>query len=141
MTPRRACTQDLPLLLTLVAEFCELDQHVFDEERVASSLWPLLDNDEHGVVYIVEPDEGYLIVTWGYSLESAGREGLIDEIYLRRRGEGLGAAVMTWLFDEMRRRGIARMFLETETHNDRARRFYAQHDFEADDSIWMSRTL
>ena len=141
MTPRRARAQDLPLLLTLVAEFCALDQHPFDSDRVAFSLSPLLDNDEHGVVYIVEPDTGYLIVTWGYSLESGGREGLIDEIYLRRRGEGIGASVMTWLFEEMRRRGIVRMFLETESHNDRARHFYAQHDFEADDSIWMSRTL
>jgi len=33
------------------------------------------------------------------------------------------------------------MFLETETHNERARRFYSRQGFEADDSIWMSRDL
>jgi hypothetical protein len=34
-----------------------------------------------------------------------------------------------------------KMFLETERHNDRARTFYARQGFDADDSIWMSRSL
>lgn len=32
---------------------------------------------------IGEPPLGYAIVTWGYSLESGGREALLDEIYLK----------------------------------------------------------
>jgi ribosomal protein S18 acetylase RimI-like enzyme len=33
------------------------------------------------------------------------------------------------------------MFLETETGNDGARRFYRSLGFDEEDSIWMSRTL
>lgn len=33
------------------------------------------------------------------------------------------------------------MFLETESPNEGARRFYRRHGFEADDSTWMSREL
>ena len=77
------------------------------------------------------------MITWG-CLESAD-EALIDEIYLRQRGQGVGTKVMRALFEHLRGR-IVKMFLETERHNARARTFYARQGFEADDSIWMSIT-
>ena len=138
---RRARVADLPLVLELVAEFCMTDHHTFDADRVACALIPLLESDDHGVVYLIDNAQGYLVVTWGYSLESGGREALIDEIYLRRRGEGMGSTVMNALFEEMAARGVVKMFLETETHNTRVRGFYARNGFAADDSIWMSRDI
>ncbi len=84
---------------------------------------------------------GYTILTWGYSLESGGREALIDEIFLRQRNMGIGTQVMPLLLEALRAQGIVKIFLETETHNTRARRFYARSGFIADDSIWMSRPL
>ena len=138
---KRAETQHLPLLLTLVEAFCALDQHPYEPAPVESALRPLLEHDDFGVVYLVNDDQGYVVITWGYSLESGGREGLVDEIYLRQRGQGVGTQVMQALFEDLRRRGIVKMFLETERHNARARKFYARQGFEADDSIWMSRPL
>jgi len=138
---QRARMEHLPLMLTLVSEFCVTDQHTFDPDRVTRALVPLLEDDAHGVVYLVDNEQGYVVITWGYSLESGGREALIDEIYLRRRGEGRGGKVMDALFDDMAARGVVKMFLETETHNRRARRFYARHGFDEDDSIWMSRQI
>ena len=128
-------------MLTLVLEFCVTDQHTFDPDRVTRALVPLLEDDAHGVVYLADNEQGYVVITWGYSLESGGREALIDEIYLRRRGEGRGGKVMDALFVEMAARGVVKMFLETETHNHRARRFYARQGFDEDDSIWMSRQI
>ena len=137
----RALVSDLPLILELVEEFCAIDKHAFDADRVARALLPLLEHDEHGVVFLTDNARGYLVITWGYSLESGGREALVDEIYLRRRGAGIGAKVMSALFADMADRGVVKMFLETETHNARARRFYARQGFEEDDSIWMSRNI
>jgi ribosomal protein S18 acetylase RimI-like enzyme len=133
--------EHLPLMLTLVSEFCVTDQHTFDPDRVTRALVPLLEDDAHGVVYLADNEQGYVVITWGYSLESGGREALIDEIYLRRRGEGRGGKVMDALFVEMAAQGVVKMFLETETHNHRARRFYARQGFDEDDSIWMSRQI
>lgn len=138
---KRAEIQHLPLLLTLVEAFCALDQHPCEPARVESALRPLLEHDDFGVLYLVNDDKGYVVITWGYSLESCGREGLVDEIYLRQRGQGVGTQVMQALFEDLRRRGIVKMFLETERHNARPRTFYARQGFEADDSIWMSRPL
>jgi len=138
---KRAEIQHLPLLLTLVEAFCALDQHPYVPARVKSALRPLLEHDDFGVVYLVNDDQGYVVITWGYSLESGGREALVDEIYLCQRGLGVGTQVMQALFEDLRGRGIVKMFLETERHNARARTFYARQGFEADASIWMSRSL
>jgi GNAT superfamily N-acetyltransferase len=142
----RAVPEDLPVLLPLVADFCGLDHHPYDESRVTHALAPLLADDTFGQVWLVRPPAGgppvgYAVVTWGYSLESGGREALLDEIFVRERSRGIGAAALGELLDACRAQGIRRMFLETEAHNTRVRRFYARHGFDVEDSIWMSATL
>jgi len=139
---RRAGPQDLALLLPLIEAFCAVDGHPFDAARVTRAIGPLLDSDEFGVVWLVgEPPAGYAILTWNYSLESGGRDALLDEIYLAERGSGLGSTVMQAIYADLMRRGIYRVFLETEVHNDRARRFYARNGFQVEDSVWMSVDL
>jgi GNAT superfamily N-acetyltransferase len=139
---RRGRLDDLDLLAKFSAEFNEVDGHDHDEARVRAALTPLLRNDELGIVYLFgEPPNGYAVVTWGYSIESGGRDALLDEIYLRPRGQGLGCAAFEEVLDDLRRRGIPRIFLETERPNTKVRTFYARHGFEEDDSIWMSRKL
>ena len=138
---RRATSQDQPLLMELIAEFCHTDGHPFDAQRIAGALQPLLDNDQYGAVYVIPPDRGYAVLTWGYSLESGGREALIDELFVRERGQGIGSRVLAQLRDEARLRGIKKIFLETEKPNTAARRFYQRAGFTEDDSIWLSDTL
>ncbi len=155
-TLRRAHEADYPTLLGLIKAFYQVDQHSFEPERIAKALPPLLAHDEFGIVYLIEFETnssskqteiasysllGYVILTWGYSLESGGREALIDEIFLLDRNNGVGTQIMPLLFEALRSQGIVKIFLETETHNARARRFYARSGFFADDSIWMSRPL
>jgi ribosomal protein S18 acetylase RimI-like enzyme len=138
----RARPDDLDLLATLSAEFNDVDQHVHDESRVRAALSPLLADDLLGVVYLIgKPPEGYAVVTWGYSIESGGRDALVDEIYVRSRGEGVGGAAFTEILDDLRQRGLTRVFLETERANTRVRSFYRRQGFTEDDSIWMSREI
>ena len=139
---RRAWLEDLDILAILSAEFNKIDGHHHDDLRVRAALTPLLQDDALGVVYLIgEPRSGYAVVTWGYSIESGGRDALLDEIYVRSRGEGIGGEAFEEILDDLRTRGISRMFLETERPNDTVRRFYARHGFMEDDSIWMSRQL
>jgi len=138
----RAGMGDLPLLLELIREFYAVDHHGYDEARLRACLPPLLEGDEHGVIWMIgKPAQGYAVIAWGYSLESGGRDALIDEIYLRSRNAGLGTAALRAIIDDCRARGLRRMFLETESHNAQVRRFYARAGFEQDDSVWMSRSL
>jgi GNAT superfamily N-acetyltransferase len=139
---RRATAADLETLLPLVAEFCVIDEHPYDEARVRRALGPLLADDTHGVVWLIgDPPGGYAVLTWSYSLESGGRDALLDEIFLRERGQGLGSAALAAIYDDLRARGITRIFLETEDHNERARRFYARNGFAVEPSTWMVADL
>ncbi len=140
-TIRRAGADDRAVLLELIAEFCAVDRHEFDPVRVGNGLGPLLDDDRHGQVWIVDDDRGrpagYAIVTWSWSIESGGRDALLDEIYVRKRGKGSGAVLLDHAKKEARRAGAAVMALETEAHNHDARRFYTRHGFATEDSVWM----
>jgi GNAT superfamily N-acetyltransferase len=135
---RRAGMNDLDALVAMHRTFCELDQHPFDEQRALVAFTGLLTDDDRGVVWIVDRPAAYAVVTWGWSIEAGGLEAVLDEVFVSEPGVGTGGRLIDHLVDDGRRRGLARIFLETESHNTRARRLYTRHGFVEDDSIWMS---
>ncbi|MFG2875561.1 GNAT family N-acetyltransferase [Streptomyces sp. NPDC048337] len=141
---RRARSGDLEALLPLVRAFCTADGHPNDESRITRGLRPLLVDDSLGQVWLAEDEGvpvGYAVVTWGWSLEAGGREGLLDEIFVRVQGKGWGTSLLAHATERARAAGCTTMFLETEAHNSRARGFYARHGFAQEDSVWMSAKL
>ncbi|MEU6155432.1 GNAT family N-acetyltransferase [Actinosynnema sp. NPDC047251] len=139
MLIRRASTSDLPTVLPLLREFYEVDGHDYDEAVLTAALGPLLADDAFGQVWLF--DTGYAVLTWGYSLESGGRDALLDEFFVRNRGGGVGGKVIEDLAQACREAGARRMILETEAPNDAARRFYGRHGFVPEASTWMMRDL
>lgn len=164
---RRARPGDVEVLLGLVAEYCAADSHTFDAERIRAALEPLLVDDTHGQVWVHLADapadvpadagvatgvasgagtgagvlDGYVVVTWSWSLESGGAECLIDELFVRHRRRGHGRALVEQALTAARARGCRVAFLETEAHNEDARTFYAALGFAREASVWLSRPL
>jgi GNAT superfamily N-acetyltransferase len=143
---RRGRREDADALLELIAEFYAIDKHAYDRGRVVQALMPLLADDAAGQVWVLaSPDQpalaGYAIVTWSYSLESGGRDCILDEIYVRDRGGGLGSVLLRAALQAAAEAGAAAMFLETEAHNVRVRAFYRRHGFAPEDSVWMRTDL
>jgi GNAT superfamily N-acetyltransferase len=135
---RRAVPSDLDTLVDLHRAFCDVDGHPFDMQRARAAFGPLLDDDTYGAVWIVDTPRAYAVVTWGWSIEAGGAEAVLDELFAAQRGEGVGSALVRRVLADGRRRGLARIFLETEAHNERVRGFYERHGFGVDDSIWLS---
>lgn len=138
---RSGTVDDVTELISFVAEYCEIEGRAFDHDSTRRALVPLLTDDRHGSVWIIEygsAPAGYACVTWGYSLEAGGPEALFDELYVRRRGVGIGTTGMALVLDEVRRLGFTRVFLETEAQNSRGRRIYERLGFVVEDSVWMS---
>jgi len=157
-TVRRARANDLDQLVVLHRRFCAADGHPFEARRAQRAFTPLLDDDERGVVLLVETTagapshpaahtaahtaaRGYAVLTWGWSIEAGGAEGLLDEIFVDEPGRGTGSLLLRHVVDHGARRGVTRIVLETERSNERGRALYARHGFVADDSIWMSLDL
>lgn len=136
MDVRRAGPTDLDQLVALHTRFCAVDGHPFDDARARHGFGPLLVDDRHGVVWLTEA--GYAVVTWGWSIEAGGAEAVLDEVFVDDRGNGVGSALIEHVLADCRARGLARVFLETEAHNERVRALYARHGFRIDDSIWMT---
>lgn len=144
MVITRARATHLEALIDLSRCYCEHDRHAFDEDRTRAGLSPLLESDRHGVVWLIGPESepaGYAVVTWGWSVEGGGPEALLDEVYVHHRGRGLGSAAVAAILDDCRDRGMLRVFLETEAHNERARRLYTRLGFVTEASVWMSKDL
>lgn len=138
---RRAVPGDLPGLLRLIDEFCEIDHHPYDEAHVRRGLEPLLEDDALGQVWVAVSEldlRGYAVLTWGWGLETGGREGLLDECYVADRGNGIGSQLLTRVLAEAGAAGCLTVFLETERPNEAARRFYRRHGFSREESVWMS---
>jgi GNAT superfamily N-acetyltransferase len=144
VTIRRATTADLDGLLDLIQEFYLVDQHDYARDHVVPALTPLLADDALGQVWVIEEGAvltGYAMVTWSWSVESGGRDCILDEIYVRRTGSGEGGRLLEHALQEAAAFGARAVFLETEAPNDQARRFYERHGFDIEASIWMSRQL
>ena len=135
---RRAVPGDLDTLVELHREFCAVDAHPFDPTRAGAALAPLLADDKHGIVWIVDAPPAYAVLTWGWSIEAGGAEAVLDEIFVSERDAGVGGQLLDHILADGHERGLARVFLETEAPNERVRRFYGRHGFRADDSIWMA---
>lgn len=136
---RRATPDDLPVLLELGAEYAAADHHEFDPTIATSGFAGLLVDDTYGVVWLTESGDAYAVVTWSWSVESGGLEAILDEIYVRQQGRGVGSQLLDHLHADCDRRGVRRIFLETEPHNGDARRLYERHGYVAEPSIWMAR--
>jgi len=141
---RIATSEDYSYLLPLIQEFCEIDNHEFELSRIERSLLPLLNDPNLGVVIVLENDNeliGYAVLTWGWSLESGGREALLDEIYIKTRNEGMGTLLLQEVVATAKSHNAQIIFLETELANQRVRDFYLRHGFKIEDSIWLSHNL
>jgi ribosomal protein S18 acetylase RimI-like enzyme len=142
---RRAVLADLPVLVELNAEYCSADGHAFDQHLARDGLEPLLVDDTHGSVWMILDHtgtiDGYAVLARSWSVEIGGAEMILDEIYVRTRGTGLGSRAIAELLRECASRRVKRVFLETEPPNDAARRLYERQGFTVEDSIWMSRTV
>lgn len=141
---RRSTRDDLDALVELGAEYCDADGHVFDEVTVRDGFAGVVADDRYGLVLVADVDGtvvGYAVVSWGWSIEIGGIDVVLDEIYVRPKGSGIGGALLAAVEATCRDAGAKRVFLETEPHNERARRWYASVGFTPQPSVWMSKEL
>ena len=142
-----AKTDDLNRLLPLVAAFhAEIGLESDDEAR-RQGLEPLLAGIPHGAAYLIGPARapmGYVIISFGWSLEMGGLDGFVDEIYLRPavRGRGIATEVLIDLPKALAGAGIRALHLEVGRSNEAAKRLYARAGFQAREGyMLMSRRL
>jgi GNAT superfamily N-acetyltransferase len=136
---------DLPLLERLVRAYYVEDGHTFHDDRQLPALATLAAGEPFGRASLIELDGrpvGYLVLSWGFSVEAGGREACLDELYLvpEVRNRGLGRRVLALVDAEARAVGVRRVFLEVERHN-RVIGLYRRAGYVDHDRFLMSKFL
>jgi GNAT superfamily N-acetyltransferase len=131
---RIASDSDTDLLLQLMSEYYAFDQHPFNLEKARAALTGLLREPVLGRVWFVCAGEilvGYIVLTFGYSLELLGRDAFVDEFFLleRYRGQGWGRKTMQFVEQAARELDVHAIHLEVTRHNAGAQRFYPKLGF------------
>jgi ribosomal protein S18 acetylase RimI-like enzyme len=132
---RPATEPDVGVLLELMRALYDEDGSTpLREDGAEAALRGLLAAPDRGLVWVIEQDgeaAGYLVLTWGYSLEFHGRDAFIDELYVapRYRGAGLGRRAVEWAEGACRAHGAGAMHLEVEIDNQRAHTLYRRSGF------------
>ncbi len=131
---RGAGPPDRPALVKMMEEFYAEAGTAFDAKKTADAFDEILRDDTIGRVWILECDgtaAGYVILTFGFSLEYGGRDAFVDDLFVRagHRGRGLGRAAIETVFEECRRRRVRALHLEVARANVAAKELYRRFGF------------
>ena len=143
---RRALATDQDAVLVLMRGYCQEVGTPLSDEHLLDAIGPLIANEQLGDLLVAEQGEdlaGYLVITWGWGIESGGAEALIDEMFVAAeyRHQGGGTLLMTEAQSRASAKDVKVIFLETEQNNPESRELYDRLGFEIESSIWMSKRI
>lgn len=138
---------DLDKVLTLVAAFHAEAGITLTETARRDAVLPLLEGIPHGCLYLIGPARaplGYVMISFGWSVEFGGMDGFVDEIYVRPtvRRRGIAGEILLELPRALAAAGLKALHLEVATGNGAARDLYRRAGFrEREGYMLMSKRM
>jgi GNAT superfamily N-acetyltransferase len=137
---------DADPLVGMMREFNELEHIKFDEAEVRAALAELLGDESLGRVWLIRSGTeavGYVVLTFGFSLEFRGRDAIVDEVFVGAgwRGRGAGRQALEFVAAFCRARGIRALHLEVERANTAAQTLYRKAGFLDHDRYLLTKWL
>jgi GNAT superfamily N-acetyltransferase len=131
---RLAREADVDLLLDFMRQFYALEGYPFDEGAGRAALATLVRDPSLGRAWLIREGDaaiGYVVLTFGYSLEYRGRDAFVDELFLRAdwRGRGVGAQAISFVVEQCRSLGVRALHLEVERANAAGQALYRRAGF------------
>jgi diamine N-acetyltransferase len=139
---------DQQILTELRHEFCEFEPfpNPLDDATNHAVVRQLIENEQLGKIWLILADgemAGYFALTYGYSLEYAGRDALIDELFIREqfRGRSIGKQTIEFVSDFCRAINIKALHLEVEHENKTAQALYHKTGFVDHDRYFLTKWI
>ena len=142
-----ATPQDAPKLLTMIEAFHSEFGLSTDAAHREAALAPLLEGSPLGAVWLFGPNmapTGYVIITFGWSMEFGGMDAFVDELYIRPpvRRRGIASEVLMAISSSLSDVGVKALHLEVDKDDESTIRLYARARFEMRDRYsLMTRVL
>ncbi len=143
---RPATAADLEAVLALHQAFFMEDGYAFREDESRANLDRLLRDPTLGRLWVMDDGGevvGYLVLTFGFSLEFRGRDAFVDELYVAagRRGQGLGTQALARAAEACRELGVRALHLEVERYKEGAQALYRRVGFADHDRFLMTKWI
>ncbi len=137
---------DLATLAALMIEFYGEGGFPLSAEAAEHTFAALLDDSSLGRIWLVELDAvsvGYVVLTFGYSMEFGGTRGFVDDFFIRpsARNRGLGASALVKVRETCEELGVRALLVETGPDDHPARRLYARAGFNDSGRVLLSQEL
>ena len=131
---RFAQAEDVPVLVTLMAEFYEESGFPLPRGAAAKAFKTIIAEPERDRVWLIDVESqsvGYLVLTFSFSMEYGGLRGFVDDFFVRGtvRGRGLGGETLETARACCRTLGVRELVVETGPEDHPARGVYARAGF------------
>ncbi len=140
---KRADKSDFDQLMLFVRAYHQFEGIRLTDSQMSSALAQLLEKDNpYGVIWLATGDRlalGYIAVTFGFSLEMAGRDAFVDEFFLSEayRGQGFGKQILQQCKELVQSMGIGALHLEVDKRNQKLKSLYSNAGFDARDKYHL----
>lgn len=146
VTFKTATNSDRNLLLTLIEEFYQIEHLTYNVEVLNKCFDEVFTNENLATIWMIYADRepvGYLVLTFGYSLEFHGRDAFIDEFYIREtyRNQGIGKQTLEFVQTTCQTLGIKAVHLEVDRENTRAKTIYLKAGFVEHERYLMTNWI
>jgi GNAT superfamily N-acetyltransferase len=143
---RKASLEDVPQLVTMMAEFYSDSPYTLNPRRAKDAFTILLSDERLGNVWFIQSkgkDVGYVVVTFCHSMTFGGQVAIVDDFFIQAafRGIGLGKAALQEVRSYCRTHGIRALFVETGQDNAPALAVYQATGFVATDHVHLTLGL
>lgn len=137
----------LAKLMELVTAFHEEAAITSTDKTRLAGISPLLDGIPQGCAYLIGPPRapiGYIVITFGWSVEFGGLDAIIDELYIRPgvRGRGIASEALIALPRALAAGGLRAVHLDVAKDNAKALKLYSRAGFALRDThVSLSKRL
>jgi len=143
---RKATLNDVPQLVTMMAEFYSDSPYVLNPRRATDAFNALLADERMGYIGIIQcnfTDVGYVVVTFCYSMTFGGRAAIVDDFFIEPayRGRGLGKAAIEEVRSYCANHGVRAIHVETGGDNAAALAVYRGAGFTDADHVHLTLAL
>ena len=137
---------DTSEVMEMMSEFYRHEELEFNKDKIEKILESLLTDINLGRIWLIENGKekiGYLVLTYGFSIEYGGRDALIDEFFIKEnyRGKGIGTEALRIVEESCRALGINAINLQVKKFNPNAKRLYERGGFKVIERDFLIKKL
>jgi len=125
---------DAPTVIAMMQDFYAIDGYPMDAAVSKGLFFEFIENEALGRGWVILADGqpvGYVILTFVFSFEYAGRIAFLDELFVLEtmRGKGIAKQALDFIAEQAKMLSVKIIYLEVEPHNDNAKKLYLSKGF------------